>query len=153
MSVHTRRCITQHPHNYIQTPYSNIAMKFSLFIIQMLEAQWVKFYCCVGFVFQYQGRHNKVRSGCNYSLFSVYPFPCDDWENIYTLYYYHRQIGSMNYYPLFRNRSWNNGVRCMSFCFLIEQSEGNLVDPIQICDLPYQIHYTVYIYCNVKFCT
>ena len=37
-------------------------------------------------------------------LFSVYPFPCDDWENIYTLSFYHHQIGSMNYYPLFRVR-------------------------------------------------
>ena len=46
-------------------------------------------------------------------------FPCDDWENIYTLSYYHHQIGSMNYYPLFRVRSWNNGVRCMSLCILI----------------------------------
>ena len=27
-------------------------------------------------------------------------FPCGDWENIYTLSYYHHQIGSMNYYPL-----------------------------------------------------
>ena len=46
-------------------------------------------------------------------MFSVYPFPCDDWENIYTLSYYHHQIRSMNYYPLFRVRSWNNGMRCM----------------------------------------
>ena len=35
-------------------------------------------------------------------------------ERIYTLSYYHHQIGSMNYYPLFRVRSWNTGVRCMS---------------------------------------
>ena len=37
-------------------------------------------------------------------------------EIIYTLSYYHHQIGSMNYYPLFRVRwlrSWNNGARCM----------------------------------------
>ena len=41
--------------------------------------------------------------------------PCDDWENIYILScYHHHQIGSMNYYPLFRVRSWNNVVRCMS---------------------------------------
>ena len=40
--------------------------------------------------------------GC---LFSIYPFPCDDWANIYTWSYYHHQIGSMNYYPLFRVRS------------------------------------------------
>ena len=46
-------------------------------------------------------------------------FPCDNWENIYTLSYYHHQIGSMNYYPLFRVWSLNNGVRCMSFYILI----------------------------------
>ena len=34
-------------------------------------------------------------------------------ERIYTLSYYHHQIGSMNYYPLFRVKSWNNGMRCM----------------------------------------
>ena len=39
-------------------------------------------------------------------------------ETIYTLSYYHHQIGSMNYYPLFRARSWNNGVRCMSIFLL-----------------------------------
>ena len=33
---------------------------------------------------------------------------------MYTLSYYRQQIGSM-----FRVRSWNNGVRCMSFCFLL----------------------------------
>ena len=41
-------------------------------------------------------------------------------ERIYTLSYYHNQIGSMNYYPLFRVRSWNNGMRCMSFYILIQ---------------------------------
>ena len=40
-------------------------------------------------------------------------------EKIYTLSYYHYQIGSMNYYPLFRVRSWNNGVCCMSVYILI----------------------------------
>ena len=44
----------------------------------------------------------------------------DDWENIYTLSYYNRQIGRMNYYPLFRIRSWNNGMRCMSFYILLD---------------------------------
>ena len=33
-------------------------------------------------------------------------------ERIYTLSYHHHQVGSMNY-PLFRARSWNNGVRCI----------------------------------------
>ena len=36
-------------------------------------------------------------------------------EKIYTLSYYHHQIRSMNYYPLFRVRSRNNDMRCMSF--------------------------------------
>ena len=41
-------------------------------------------------------------------------------EIIYTLsYYHHHQIGSMNYYPLFRVRSLNDGVRCMSLPILI----------------------------------
>ena len=51
-------------------------------------------------------------------------FPCD-WENIYTLFHYHHQLGSMNYYPLFKFRSWNNGVRCMSFWILIYIAEIN----------------------------
>ena len=48
-------------------------------------------------------------------------FPCDDWENIYTLSYYHHQIGSMKYYPLFSVRSWNNGMRCMSRYILMNK--------------------------------
>ena len=36
-------------------------------------------------------------------------------EITYTLSYYHHQIASMNCYQLFRVRSWNNGMRCMSF--------------------------------------
>ena len=39
-------------------------------------------------------------------------------EMIYTLSYYHHHIGSMNYYPLFMARSWNNGMRCMSIFLL-----------------------------------
>ena len=51
--------------------------------------------------------------------FQLTHFSCDDWDNIYTLSYSHHQIGSMKYYPLFMVRSWNNGVRCMSFYILI----------------------------------
>ena len=52
---------------------------------------------------------------CGAVCFQFTHFSCDDWENIYTLSYHYHQIGSMNYYPVFRVRSWNNGVRCMSF--------------------------------------
>ena len=55
---------------------------------------------------------------CRAVCFQFTHSPCDDWENIYTLSYYHHQIESMNYYPLFRVRSWNNDVRCMSFYIL-----------------------------------
>ena len=47
-------------------------------------------------------------------------FSCDGCENMCTVsYYYHHQIGSMNHLPLFRVRSWNSGMRCMSFHVLI----------------------------------
>ena len=41
-------------------------------------------------------------------MFQCTHLSCDDWRNICILSYYHHQIGSMNYYPLFRVRSWNN---------------------------------------------
>ena len=56
---------------------------------------------------------------CGAVRFQFTHSPCDDWENIYTLPYYLHQIGSMNYYPLFRVRSWDNGVRCMPFYILM----------------------------------
>ena len=45
-------------------------------------------------------------------------FSYDDFENTYTLFYYHHQIGSMNHLPLFRVRSWNIGMCCMSVSIL-----------------------------------
>ena len=42
-------------------------------------------------------------------------------ERICTLSYYHHQIGGMNYYPLFRVRSRNNGMRCMSLYILLNR--------------------------------
>ena len=56
---------------------------------------------------------------CGAVCFQFTNFSYDDWENIYTLSYYHHQIGSMNYYPLFRVRVWNYGVRCMSYYILM----------------------------------
>ena len=56
---------------------------------------------------------------CRAVCFQLTHSPCDDWDNTYTLSYHHHQIGSMNYCPLFRVRSWNNGVRCMSIYILM----------------------------------
>ena len=53
---------------------------------------------------------------CVFSL----PIPLVMIERIYTLSYYHHQIRSMIYYPLFTVRSWNNGVCCMSFYILMK---------------------------------
>ena len=52
---------------------------------------------------------------CVFSL----PIPFVMIERIYTLSYYHHQIGSMNYYPLCRVKSRNNGMRCLSLYILI----------------------------------
>ena len=63
---------------------------------------------------------------CGAVCFQFTLFLCDDWENIYTLSYHHHQIGSMNYYPLFRVRSWNNGMSCLSTFLLICDMAGLL---------------------------
>ena len=47
-------------------------------------------------------------------------FCYDDCENTCTLSCHHRQIGSMTHLPLFRVRSWNNGMHCMSFHVLTQ---------------------------------
>ena len=59
--------------------------------------------------------------------FQFVHFLCDDWENIYTLSYYHHQIGSMNYYPLFRVRSWKNGMCFMCFYMLMMISTSDSI--------------------------
>ena len=43
----------------------------------------------------------------------------DDLYQFRILSYHHHQIGSLNYYPLFRVMSWNNGMCCMSLYILI----------------------------------
>ena len=52
-------------------------------------------------------------------MFSVYPIPSWWLREYIALSYYHHQIGSMNSYPLFRVRSWNNCMCCMSIYILI----------------------------------
>ena len=59
--------------------------------------------------------HYKI---CGAVCFQFTHFPCDDWEKRYTLSYYHHQIGSTNYYPLFRVSSWSYNMRCMFSVFL-----------------------------------
>ena len=66
----------------------------------------------------------------NYTLygtvcFQFTHFPCDDWENAYTMSYY--QIGGMNDYPLFMVRSWNNMV-CISIFLYMYAAYANTSD-------------------------
>ena len=73
-------------------------------VIYMLSSVWVSFSIFSQLsIIQYMGL-------CVFNL----PISLVMIEIIYTLSYYHHQIWSMNYYPLFRVRSWNTGVRCMS---------------------------------------
>ena len=53
----------------------------------------------------------KVVYGC--VCFQLTYFSCDNCENIYTLSYYHYQIGNINNQLLFKVRSWNIGICCM----------------------------------------
>ena len=50
--------------------------------------------------------------------YSAYPFLLWWLWEYYTLSYYHHQIGSMIHLSLYRVRSWNNGMCCMSFYIL-----------------------------------
>ena len=53
---------------------------------------------------------------------SVYSFLlCWLWEYVCTFSYHHHQIGSMAHLPLFKVRSWNNGMCCMSFYIVMDQ--------------------------------
>ena len=47
-------------------------------------------------------------------------FSYDDCENTCILSHFHHQIGSTTHLPLFTLRSWNNGMRCMSFYILMQ---------------------------------
>ena len=55
-------------------------------------------------------------------VFSVYPFPL--WWLSEYIYFVLLSSSNRKYelllYALFRVRSWNNGVSCMSFCFLVQ---------------------------------
>ena len=57
----------------------------------------------------------------NHCVFSL-PISFVMIERMYTLSYFPHKIGGMNYYPLFRVRSWNSGMCCMSLYILIDHA-------------------------------
>ena len=53
-------------------------------------------------------------------------FPCDhdNYEDTCTISDYHCQIRSMNHLSLLMVGSWNNGIRCISYCALSKWPHG-----------------------------
>ena len=83
-------------------------LNIEIFVIYILSSVWVRLSIFSQLsIIQYMGL-------CVFSL----PISLVMIERIYTLSYWHHQIGNMNYYPLFRVRSWNNGMRCVSLYIL-----------------------------------
>ena len=54
--------------------------------------------------------------------FQLAHFSSDDCENKCTSYQYHQQIGSMNPLSLFRVRTWNRDMCCISFYIPLHES-------------------------------
>ena len=99
------------------THYKKKAHGCKMSVRYILSSVWVR-YSIFFSIIQY--------TICGAVCFQFTRFPCDDWDNIYTLSYYYHQIGSMNYYPLFRVRPWNNCMRCMSFYILMNSWYGRI---------------------------
>ena len=71
------------------------------------------------------GHDNKLSQGiitaASVRLHIELLYGCDDYESTCTLSQYRNQIENMTHLPLFRVRSWNNGMRCLSFYILIQR--------------------------------
>ena len=68
-----------------------------------------------------------ILSVIHYAIYGAvcfqFPIPLLMNERIHTLSYYHHQFRSMDYHPLLRISSWNNGMRCMSPHILLMETE------------------------------
>ena len=73
---------------------------------------------------------SKIKSVLSTIFLAIYGAVCiqlthfsqDDCENIYIYIFIHYQIGSMTCLPLFKVRSRNNGMSCMSFYILMMEN-------------------------------
>ena len=77
-----------------------------------------------------------ILSVIHYTIFGAVCFQFtnflrDDWENILFCHHKYRKY-ELNFYPLFKVRSWNNGMRCMSFYILMLHFLNNDISPILI---------------------
>ena len=83
-------------------------------------------YACQIYFVEYVCKIKRILSVIHYTLhicgavcFQFAHSPCDDWDNLYTLFYNHHKKGSMNSYQWFRVSSWKNGMHCASFYILM----------------------------------
>ena len=110
--------------------HSDMSCKF-------LPNNCIKFQACAS-VLCY--RHNDY-------LFVISLYTTNLTAKVYTLAYYHLQIGSMKYYPLFRVRSWNNGMRCM---FLYIPLTIIVLYPFKLCSADGDIGWKILIGCHIS---
>ena len=62
-------------------------------------------------------------------------FCCDDFESTCTSSYYYHQIVSMRHLQLFKVRSWNNSMRCMSLHILIKYVDHVYISILNVTSL------------------
>ena len=73
---------------------------------------------CLEWVFKIKSVLSVILQAIQGALrFQLTHFTYDDCENTCTLLWHHHQIGSLTHLLLFRVRSRNNGMRCMSFLY------------------------------------
>ena len=81
-------------------------------------------------------------------LIQLTHFAYDGCENTCTLSYHHHQIGCMTHLPLFRVRSWKNGITCMSFYILT--SGQKMIRAMYLEAHSYEVHMKLFFH-NIKF--
>ena len=76
-------------------------------LCKLIWRHWIYEIACQIYFVECVSKIKPILSVIHYTIYGAVCFQftyfcCDDRENIYTLSYYHHQIGSMNYYPLLR---------------------------------------------------
>ena len=120
-----------HPHPHSHCVLCNIHIYDVLLWDQGFAViTYEQYICCLGYLLLEENQCWRrpigiiVRSNYQFSFMQhmclcvfiqLTHFSYDDCENTCTWSFYHHQIGSMTHLPLSKVRSWNNGMRCMSF--------------------------------------
>ena len=68
-------------------------------------------------------------------------FSCDDWENTYTLSYYHPQIGSMTYYTLSHHARLLTSTEYINVCRV---SCGGMFNMLLVLSITFYFHYNIW---------